>query len=200
MYFHGISIIGDRMTIVYLMRHSVADKNVDFSCLKESFEDINRKYVLSVDGEKKAFVYSGIKELNDINLVVSSNYVRSIATAKYIADKNNCKVIIDSNFDERKFGVLNKDKIPVDFFKKQFLNHKYKLKYGESFNDVKTRAIKGLVKIIKSNKKKKSLVVTHSSTITFLLSKWCDVEYNSKYIIKYKGKTIINGFTSPDLI
>ena len=188
------------MTKIYLLRHSMADKNVDFRNLKESFENINKKYILSVEGEKKAQKYSEISELNNLNMVISSNYVRSIATAKYMAIKNKIKVIVDANFDERKFGVDDPEKIPADFFKKQFINHEYKLKYGESFDEVRARAIRGLAKVLKKNIGKNALIVTHSSTITFLLSKWCEVDYNSKYIIRYKGKTIINGFNTPDLI
>lgn len=188
------------MTKIYLLRHSIADKNIDFKNLKESFENINKKYVLSVGGEKEAYKYSMIPELSNLNMVVSSNYVRSIATAKYMAIKNKTKVIVDANFDERKFGVDDPEKIPADFFKKQFINHEYKLKYGESFDEVRLRALRGLAKILKKNIGKNALIVTHSSTITFLLSKWCEVDYNSKYIIRYKGKNIINGFTTPDLI
>jgi len=188
------------MTKIYLLRHSMADKNVDFRNLKESFENINKKYILSVEGEKKAQKYSEISELNNLNMVISSNYVRSIATAKYMAMKNKTKVIVDASFDERKFGVDDPEKIPADFFKKQFINQEYKLKYGESFDEVRTRAIRGLAKVLKKNIGKNALIVTHSSTITFLLSKWCEVDYNTKYIVRYKGKTIINGFTTPDLI
>ena len=188
------------MTKIYLLRHSMADKNVDFRNLKESFENINKKYILSVEGEKKAQKYSEISELNNLNMVISSNYVRSIATAKYMAMKNKTKVIVDASFDERKFGVDDPEKIPADFFKKQFINQEYKLKYGESFDEVRARAIRGLAKVLKNNIGKNALIVTHSSTITFLLSKWCEVDYNTKYIVRYKGKTIINGFTTPDLI
>lgn len=188
------------MTKIYLLRHSMADKNVDFRNLKESFENINKKYILSVEGEKKAQKYSEISELNNLNMVISSNYVRSIATAKYMAMKNKTKVIVDGSFDERKFGVDDPEKIPADFFKKQFINQEYKLKYGESFDEVRARALKGLAIVLKKNIGKNALIVTHSSTITFLLSKWCEVDYNTKYIVRYKGKTIINGFTTPDLI
>lgn len=188
------------MTVVYLMRHSIASKNIDFSNENGSFQDENKKFILSIDGERKAFLYSKLKELNGINTVVSSNYIRAISTAKYIAEKNKIPVKVDSAFDEREFGVDDKNKIPNDFFKKQFLNHNYKLEKGESFQDVKNRAIKGLVNVIKNNYGKKSLIVTHSSTITFLLSKWCDAEYSGKYIIKFKEKIIVDGFSSPDLL
>ena len=174
------------MTTIYLMRHSQAEKNIDYTKLNENFEDINKQFILSIDGEKKAYKYSKLKELSNINMVVSSNYVRSISTAKYIADNNKVPVIVDDLFNERKFGIKDKTKLPADFFKKQFLNREYKLKGGESFDDVKERTIKGLIKVIKANVGKKALIVTHSSAITFMLSKWCDVEYNTRYIIRYK--------------
>ena len=188
------------MTTIYLMRHSQAEKNIDYTKLNENFEDINKQFILSIDGEKKAYKYSKLKELSNINMVVSSNYVRSISTAKYIADNNKVPVIVDDLFNERKFGIKDKTKLPADFFKKQFLNREYKLKGGESFDDVKERTIKGLIKVIKANVGKKALIVTHSSAITFMLSKWCDVEYNSRYIIRYKEKLIVDGFSAPDLI
>ena len=54
---------------------------------------------------------------------------------------------------------------------------------------------------MKKNKGKKSLIVSHGSSIAFLLSKWCDISYdNNNYIIKYKGKLVLNGFDSPDLL
>lgn len=188
------------MTTIYLMRHSQAEKNIDYTGIDENFESVNKQFILSIDGEKKAYKYSKLKELSNLNMIVSSNYVRAIATAKYISFINKKPVIVDSLFDERKFGIKDKTKLPADFFKKQFLNHDHKLKGGESFDDVKSRTIKGLIKVIKANVSKKALIVTHSSAITFMLSKWCNVEYNSRYIIRYKDKVIIDGFSAPDLI
>lgn len=188
------------MTVIYLMRHSSGDKNIDFSRIKETFEQKNRKYDLSIDGEKKSYLYSKLKELNKLNQVISSNYVRSISTAKYVAEKNKLSVIVDSSFDERKFGPEKEELIPADFFKKQMLNHDYKLKGGESFKQVYLRGLKGMSKVLKDNYKKKALIVTHSSTIAAILSKWCDVSYDSKYVIKYKDEIIVDNFTSPDLL
>ena len=188
------------MTIIYLMRHSSGDKNIDFSRVKETFEEKNRKYDLSMDGEKTAYLYSKIKELNKLNQVVSSNYVRSISTAKYVAEKNKLSVVVDSAFDERKFGPEKEELIPADFFKKQILNHDYKLKGGESFKQVYLRGLKGLSRVLKDNYRKKALIVTHSSTICAILSKWCDISYDTKYIIKYKGEAVIDNFSSPDLL
>ena len=188
------------MTVVYLMRHSSGDKNIDFTRIKDNFENQNRKYELSIEGEKTAYLYSKLKELNKLNQVLSSNYARSISTAKYVATKNKKDIIVDSAFDERKFGVQKQEMIPADFFKKQMLNHDYKLKGGESFNEVKVRGLKGLSRVLKENYGKKALIVTHASTICAILSKWCDINYDSKYIIKYKDKKVVDNFSTPDLL
>lgn len=189
------------MTVVYLMRHSKGKLERENINISEPFQVTNEKYMLSVEGERLAFAYSKLKELHGLSMVVSSNYVRTMATAKYVAFNNKLPLMVDEDFNERVFGIDMKEDLPPDFFKKQVDNRDYKLKNGESFNEVKTRMLKGLIKVMKKNKGKKSLIVTHGSAITFLLSKWCDITYeNNNYVIKYKGKVILNGFDSPDLL
>lgn len=188
------------MTIVYLMRHSKGNMERIFVDKEEYFQVTNEKYVLSVEGERLAYKYSKLKELHYLSSVISSNYVRCMATAKYMAEENKLPLIIDKRFDERKFGIKKRDDLPSDFFLKQLRNPDYKLNDGESFNEVKTRMLKGLVDVLKNNQGKKSLIVTHGSSIAFLLSKWCDIEYDKNYIIKYKGEKIIEGFNSPELL
>lgn len=190
------------MTIVYLMRHSQGKFERKDINNNESFQSMNEKYILSVEGEKLAYKYSRLKELQCLSYVTSSNYVRTLATAKYVAHNNKLPLIVDDNFNERLFGIKKRDELPDDFFKKQLLNPDYKLPNGESFNEVKLRMLKGLAHVIRKNKGKKSLIVSHGSSLAFLLSKWCDVSLeNNQYIIKYKDSIIIkNGFDSPDLL
>ncbi|MCI8347407.1 MAG: histidine phosphatase family protein [Bacilli bacterium] len=47
------------------------------------------------------------KELQNIDELWSSNYVRAIEIAKYIATNNNIKLNISSSFDERYYGIWN---------------------------------------------------------------------------------------------
>ncbi len=189
------------MTIIYLMRHSRGNFDRTFINTDEPFQLENEKYILSVEGERKAKKYSKLEELKDISFVVSSNYVRSMATAKYIAHFNNIPLYVDDDFNERKFGVDDIKKIPQNFFVRQMEDENYKLENGESRNEVKKRMLKGLVKVMKKNLNKKAVIVSHASSIAFLLTKWCSVEMiNSKYVIKFKGKEIINGFDSPELL
>lgn len=51
--------------------------------------------MLSANGEIKAKELSELEELKNIDAIWSSNYVRAIATAKYIAEVNNLLINID---------------------------------------------------------------------------------------------------------
>lgn len=85
-------------TIVYLMRHSEQFRDCN------NFGDIqceNEKIILSIEGEQKAEELSNKHELLGINELWSSSYSRAIATAKYIARKNNILINIDKRLDER---------------------------------------------------------------------------------------------------
>lgn len=189
------------MTTIYLMRHSRGDFDKNYINTNESFQLENEKYVLSVEGERKAKKYAKMEELKNIDMVVTSNYVRAISTAKYIAHFNNIPLYIDEDFNERKFGVDDVKKIPQNFFRKQIEDEEYKLENGESRLEVHKRMINGLIKVMKKNKNKRAVIVSHASSIAFLLAKWCSVEMiNSKYVIKFKGEVILNGFDSPELL
>ena len=86
------------------MRHS---KPMKHTYLKnsDSLQLQNEKKILTIDGEKLAQEVSMNSEFNDIDKVYSSNYIRTISTAKYIADKNNLDIIIDEDLGERKIGI-----------------------------------------------------------------------------------------------
>lgn len=89
-------------TIIYLIRHSEQLK-IEGKYLSGDNEQIkNEKIILSIEGERKAKELSKREELKNIDVVYSSNYVRAIATAKYIANKNNLNINIDERLGERK--------------------------------------------------------------------------------------------------
>ena len=90
------------LTYIYLIRHSeqlrLENKNEDY----ETSQIANEKIILSVQGEQKAKELSKLEQLKNIDVLYSSNYVRTIATAKYIANENNISINIDINLNERK--------------------------------------------------------------------------------------------------
>ena len=78
-------------------------------------------------------------ELQNIDVIYSSHYVRAMSTAKYIAEKNEIKLNVDERLGERKFGVNDISELPTTFFKDQFRDWNYKISNGESTNEVSKR-------------------------------------------------------------
>ena len=99
----------EKLTYVYLIRHS-QQLRIENKISKEDSQTANEKVILSVEGEIKAKEISELNELKNIDILWSSNYVRAIATAKYIADKNDIEINIDENFNERKLRRFRKIK------------------------------------------------------------------------------------------
>ena len=89
-------------TIIYLIRHSEQLKTKGSYFSDENEQIKNEKIILSIEGERKAKEFSEKEELKEIDVLYSSNYVRAIATAKYIAYKNNIDINIDERLGERK--------------------------------------------------------------------------------------------------
>lgn len=193
------------MTTVYLIRHSIKSRNYNFVDSEESFQIRNEKISLSKEGEEKALLLSKHSELQNINEVWSSNYVRAIQTAKYISENNNVNLNISQCFDERHYGTFETNTDKEEFWIEQFKNVELKNNDGESQKDVQKRFERKLLEIIENNKNKKVAIVCHNACILFYLLKYCKLEnavVNKKLTISYKNKLIINDgiLKSPSII
>jgi len=180
------------MTTVYLVRHSQPFKV--HRGIEEINEDIlfsNIKSPLSVNGELLAQEKSKDKEFDNIDVVWSSNYVRTMSTAKYFAHRNNIKVNVSDKLGERKHGIKSWDELPSDFEIHQFQDENYKIGNGESQKEVRERIYNKLMTIINENKEKRILIVGHSTAFAYLLSSWCEVSYDSNY--KFNNEVFFNG-------
>ena len=89
-------------TIIYLIRHSQQIKQNEDYISVENEQLRNENVGLSEFGEKKAKELSLNIELQNIDVICTSNYARAIATAKYIAMQNNLELNIDERLGERK--------------------------------------------------------------------------------------------------
>ena len=168
-------------TIVFIARHSEPFRKLIGEYNSNEIEQIrNEKNPLSVNGEKKALQMSEYKELQDIEVIYSSHYVRAMATAKYIAEKNNIKLNVDFRLGERKFGVKTMSDLPKDFYEHQFSDWNYKFQDGESLNEVKDRMTEVFFEILNKNKGKKIMIVSHGTSLTTLLSTWCNIILNKE--------------------
>ena len=171
------------MKTIYFIRHSKPiDVNNDFN--DESLQEKNEKRILSIEGEQIAFNWFNNDEFNDIGEVYSSNYVRAIGTSKYLADENNTKVVIVPEFGERNIGIKSWDEYPSNFEIHQFNDNNYKLKNGESLNEVREREFRALINILNSSKSNRIAIVFHSTAMMTLLKTWCEVSYDSDYYFK----------------
>lgn len=175
------------MKTIYFMRHSEALKPVNINN-SDSLQIQNEKWGLTIEGEKLAKEKSKQVEFNSFDVVISSNYVRAMATAKYFTED---EIYIDERFGERKFGINSWDEKPKDFGERQFNDFNYKMPNGESLNEVICRESKALTEVLNKFSDKKILIVGHSTALASLFSKWCEIGYTDGY--KFKGKVFFDG-------
>lgn len=193
------------MTTIYLIRHSIKEKNYGDIDSNDSFQIKNEKSILSCEGEKKALQLSNCEELQSIDELWTSNYVRTIQTAKYICSNNNIKLNISSAFDERHYGIWNDNIDKEEFWINQFVDQDLKNIDGESQKDVQNRVNKKIEEIMKNNKNKKIAIVCHNACILFYLLKYCKLEkaeVSKKLTIKFKNKVLLenNIMKSPSMM
>lgn len=189
-------------TIVYLIRHSekLDTKYIDKYHSDEFYQITREKRILSSEGERKAKILSENEEFDKLDIIYSSNYVRTIQTAKYFAERLNIKININKDFNERKYGnPLESKEIGIE----QYYDENIKNNEGESRKEVTERMYNAFNKIVKENKGKNIAIFSHGAAITFLLMKWCDllsITNDKKKCLKFKNNIITNKiFEAPEV-
>ena len=189
------------MTIIYLIRHSQQLRDTGIKKIDENDQITNEKIILSVEGEQKANELSELSELQNIDVIWSSNYVRAKQTAKYFAYKNNLNINIDSNFNERKLGKLFDLKKLVKefeypFTKEQLINNQLKNLDGESMQEVKERMTYAIENILKTYENKRIIIVSHGAAMKYYLMNYCQL--NDEIELTYNNNIL--DFSSPSII
>lgn len=181
------------MTTIYLINNGLTMNNLIFPS-KESLEMKREKRILSIEGEKESEKLSMDKDLQKVQLIYCSSYVMSIATAKYLASTLELDISIQSEIGERKIGLLGDKKIRM-VNEMQENDFDYKLTGGESLNEVKSRMLGFINKILKEDEGKTVALFTHNVAITSLLSAYCEKGFNldNRLILNYKDDAIIDG-------
>ena len=175
------------MTTIYLIRHSnTFNKHKGISLTSEPLLIENEKVPLSILGEENASKYLSKNEFKNIDTVWSSNYVRSMSTAKYIAHYNNLKVNIDESFNERIHGVESYKDLPTSFEELQFNNDDYKIGNGESKKEVALRMKKAIDRLLDEYKDKRIVIVSHATAIMYYLSLYTKITYLGNCYFKDK--------------
>ena len=190
-------------TVVYLIRHSESTSKSNLKMISngDSNQVQNEKAFLSVSGEKKAEELSKHPELQNIDAVYSSNYVRALETAKYIALENNTIINVDERFNERKIGNMG-DMEWKEFARLKMKDFNFKLSGGESLNQTKKRMVEAMKNILMFETGNRVALVSHSTALTCLLSAWCEVghNYDDEIILSYGEETIVDGHWNAPMV
>lgn len=181
------------MTTIYLINNNLTMNNLVFP-LNESLDIKREKRLLSIEGEKASEDLVNVPYLQEVQSIYTSSYVMSIGTAKYLARDLELEINIDSNLGERVIGYLGDKKIRM-VTEMQESDFNYKLSGGESLNEVKSRMLKVIRKILNDNHDKSVAVFTHNVAITSLLSEYCSKGFNldNRLILNYGDAAIIDG-------
>ncbi len=178
------------MTTVYLIRHSKPGKcSILFKY--SSLQIKNEKRKLTREGKMMAQKFFNNKEFACIDEIYSSNYLRAYQTANILSKRLKLKVNVVQAFGERKIGIKSWDEYPNDFELHQFKDNDYKLKDGESLNEVRKRELVALNSILNKSKANNIAIVFHSTAMMTLLKTWCDIRNDSNYY--FKDKVFFNG-------
>ena len=184
-------------TTVYLIRHSVRlnmKNNIEsYNTTQENLIK-SEKIILSVTGEKRAEILSNEEELQNIDVVYTSNCVRTLQTAKYLMEKQNLKANLDERLDERRTGKPNDKEYP-DWYIRQFQDENFKTEGGEGQKDVRERMESVFNEIVEKNKGKRIAIFTHGNAMTYFLLKWCKLEKvtpNRELKLSFKGKVVFD--------
>lgn len=162
------------MTTIYLIRHSIRMPQSDIEIYNTNQSKLlkNEKIILSVEGEKRAELLCSKDELKNIDVIYTSNCVRTLQTAKYLMHNQNLKANIDERLDERRTGISNHEEYP-DWFERQYFDENFKTIGGESQKDVKDRFSEIINEILEKYDGKRIAVFSHGYAITFYLLKYC---------------------------
>lgn len=192
----------NEITTVYLIRHSekINPNLINNTNNNEFYQNRREKIILSINGEKKAENLSKQAEFKDIDIIFSSNYARTIQTAKYFAEPRKMLIHIDERFNERKVGIVQPNKNVV---LNQYYDEDVRNPEGESRKEVQDRMYAAFGDAVNSNKGKKIAIFTHGAAMTFLLMKWCKLEYineDKQKCLSFKDKIIVDKiFNAPEV-
>ncbi len=180
-------------TFVYMVRHGDSPK-----------EGNERTRGLSQKGQIDAQRVTDILKGENIDVVVSSPYLRSILTVEKIAERIGKEVIVYEDLKERIFSseddrISDKELIPL--LEKSFMESNFALEGGESNATCQQRAIKVLKELLETFKEKKIIIGSHGAVMT-LMMRYFDRNYGMTFLqstskpdiyrMEFKGKELVN--------
>ena len=175
--------------VLYLVSNNLVIDDIVYET-DETLEEKRINRPLSIEGEKMA-----VKLVIKIkaNIVYSSSYASSIASAKYFASVKKCNIVINSFLNDLRVGDLGNRNIQMLRFMQE-RNFDFKFNRGESLSDVNKRMNIAIDRILKKNSNKNIVIFTQKSAITGYLLDKLEKGYNldDRLILSFNDKVIID--------
>ena len=175
--------------VLYLVSNNLVIDDIVYET-DETLEEKRINRPLSIEGEKMAVKL--VKKIK-ANIVYSSSYASSIASAKYFASVKKCNIVINSFLNDLRVGDLGNRNIQMLRFM-QKRNFDFKFNRGESLSDVNKRMNIAIDRILKKNSNKNIVIFTQKSAITGYLLDKLEKGYNldDRLILSFNDKVIID--------
>lgn len=147
------------MTTVYFIRHA----EPDFT----NHNDMERPLTNKGKDDSKIVTYY-LSDKN-INIVLSSPFLRAIETVKDFADSFGHSIITVEDFRERKV-----DSVWIEDFNKfteiQWNDFDYKLSDGECLREVQNRNINALMQVLREHKDRNIVIGSHGTALSTIIN------------------------------
>ncbi len=146
-------------TVFYFVRH--AQPNY------ENHNDELRE--LSLKGLEDRKLVTDFLEDKEIDVVLSSPFLRAVDTVKDFAEKNHLEIQKVADFRERKVGDDWIEDFST-FCRRQWADFSYKLPHGESLEEVQERNIAALRQMMDVYKGKNIVVGSHGTAMSTIIN------------------------------
>ncbi|MBU2539882.1 histidine phosphatase family protein [Patescibacteria group bacterium] len=158
--------------IIYFLRHGETEWN------KKKILQGQKDSPLTLKGKKSAEKKGKILEKKRVDIIYTSDLGRCVQTAQIINRRLKLRMIKVKQLRERNFGDLNGR--PNKEIKRMLdlNNSDEKAPNGESFNELKNRAV-SFFKKLAVEKYSKVLLVIHDGTARAILSEYYNTNFNS---------------------
>lgn len=175
--------------VLYLVSNNLVIDDIVYET-DETLEEKRINRPLSIEGEKMAVKL--VKKIK-ANIVYSSSYASSIASAKYFASVKKCNIVINSFLNDLRVGDLGNRNIQMLRFMQE-RNFDFRFNRGESLSDVNKRMNIAIDRILKKNSHKNIVIFTQKSAITGYLLDKLEKGYNldDRLILSFNDKVIID--------
>lgn len=149
----------------YLLRHGES-----FSNVKEIVSCWPEKHLLPLTEKGKKQVKESLKKVEKIDLIFSSDILRTFQTSKIAEEELKVKPVYEEKLREYNVGFLNGKSIKKlnEFFEKEEERFVKKPKGGETYNNLFKRSKSFLESLEEKYSNKNILIISHQINLTFL--------------------------------